>query len=417
MNLIELLKRRGFLLKKWFSNSQELMSNVPEEHRHNMDDVVELIEKGVKTLGVFWKPKMDYFGFKVNSVRINEQITKHRIISDICKLFDPMGWLSPTTVVAKIFMQSLWSLKDVGWDEKLPDHKVNEWQIYRSQLAEVESIKIPRWIQRGPATKVQFHGFADASTLAYAAVVYARITFADGSIRISIISSKTKVAPLKTITTNKLELCGCVLLANLITRIQKAFDFESSETFLYSDSTTALAWITSHPNHWNIFVANRITDIQQVTETKSWHYIETDQNPADCASRGVLPEDLPAHHLWWNGPTWLREDESKWAKRDNEKYETDVERRKVITIMHTMKTLEVDYLYSIIQEHSNLFRLQRRIAFLLRWSKKPHRRGGIPNANELRYALNALIKFTQKSAFREESVCCTHNEELSHKSK
>lgn len=82
-----------------------------------------------------------------------------------------------------------------------------------------------------------------------------------------------------------------------------------------------------------------------------------------------------------------------------------------------MKPLEVDYLYSIIKEHSNLFRLQRRIAFLLRWSKKSNKRIGVPNANEMRHALNALIKFTQKSAFREEIVCCTHNEELPLKSK
>lgn len=208
LNLIDLLKQRGFMLKKWFSNSQELMDNVPEDHRHNMDDVVELIEKGVKTLGV-------------GSQFCQDQGANHQAQNYVrrMQIIDPIGWLSPTTVVAKIFIQSLRSLKDAGWDERLPDHKVNEWQIYRSQLSEVENIKIPRWIQAGPTTKVQFHGFADASTLAYAAVVYTRITFADGSIKISLISSKTKVAPLKTITTNKLELCGCVLLVNLITSL------------------------------------------------------------------------------------------------------------------------------------------------------------------------------------------------------
>lgn len=156
-------------------------------------------------------------------------------------------------------------------------------------------------------TKIKFHGFADASNLAYASVIYLRIKLADGTIKINLISSKTKVAPLKTITTPKLELCGCVLLANLVSRIKKAFAFELAETY----STTALAWITSHPNHWNIFVANRITEIQQLTDTKSWRFIETNQNPADCASRGINPEDLKNHPLWWHGPTWLQKSESE----------------------------------------------------------------------------------------------------------
>lgn len=414
MDLIELLKQGGFMLKKWFSNSQELMDNVPEENRHNLEELVELIEKGVKTLGVFWNQKTDCFNFKVSSVKIKDQTNKRKIMSDVCKLFDPIGWLSPTTVVAKIFLQSLWSLKDIGWDDKLPDHKIDEWQKYRQQLSMVEKIQIPRWIHTGPAIKVEFHGFADASNLAYAAVIYTRIVLADGSIHVYLICSKTKVAPLKTITTPKLELCGCVLLAN---RIKKAFDFEATETFLYSDSTTALAWITSHPNHWNIFVANRITEIQQITDTKSWRFIETTQNPADCASRGVNPEDLKNHPLWWHGPAWLQKDQTEWPKQKCEKFETDLEKRKVIRIMHSLKPMEIDHMYSIIREHSDLFRLQRRIVFLLRWRKKVNERDEIPKANELRYALNALIKFTQNSVFKEEVVCCTHNEELPRKSK
>lgn len=200
----------------------------------------------MKTLGIWWSHREDVFQFKVSTTKIREQTSKRKIMSDVCKLFDPIGWISPITIKAKIFLQSLWALTDVGWDDRLPDHKLNEWQLYRQQLNEVESIQIPRWIGTEPAMKVQFHGFADASNLAFAAVVYTRIVKENGKIEISLISSKTKVAPLKTITIPKLELCGCLLLANLVTRIKKSFNFQSSETFLYSESTTALAWITSH---------------------------------------------------------------------------------------------------------------------------------------------------------------------------
>ena len=36
-----------------------------------------------------------------------------------------------------------------------------------------------------------------------------------------------------------------------------------------------------------------------------WHYVPTDENPADCASKGVSAQELLEHHLWWGGPPWI----------------------------------------------------------------------------------------------------------------
>ena len=67
---------------------------------------VEIIEKGVKTLGVLWSQKEDSFQFKVAATKVREQTSKRKIMSDACKLFDPIGWLSLVTIVANIFIQS-----------------------------------------------------------------------------------------------------------------------------------------------------------------------------------------------------------------------------------------------------------------------------------------------------------------------
>lgn len=158
-NLIHLLNKRGFVLKKWFSNKQEIMDNVPVHNRHDPDALVELIDTTVKTLGIFWNPKDDSFEFKVAASKPMSGITKRSVLSDIAKLFDPIGWLAPTTVVAKIFMQSLWNVKDLDWNDKLSKSKFKEWQSYRNQLPSLQKIKIPRWIGTTKAISVQLHGF------------------------------------------------------------------------------------------------------------------------------------------------------------------------------------------------------------------------------------------------------------------
>lgn len=48
------------------------------------------------------------------------------------------------------------------------------------------------------------------------------------------------------------------------------------------------------------------------TKGDDWYYINTKQNPADLITRGVMPKDLPSHTLWWQGPSWLIQDQTHW---------------------------------------------------------------------------------------------------------
>ena len=36
-----------------------------------------------------------------------------------------------------------------------------------------------------------------------------------------------------------------------------------------------------------------------------WRHCSGEKNPADLLSRGVIPSE---NEIWWQGPTWLRED-------------------------------------------------------------------------------------------------------------
>ena len=46
-----------------------------------------------------------------------------------------------------------------------------------------------------------------------------------------------------------------------------------------------------------------------------WNHVNGLENPADCASRGLLPSELVTHKSWWNGPSWLKYPPTDWPKQ------------------------------------------------------------------------------------------------------
>jgi len=66
----------------------------------------------------------------------------------------------------------------------------------------------------------------------------------------------------------------------------------------WTDSTVALAWVSQHPSKWKTFVANHVSEIQTKLLTTKWHYVPTQYNSVDCASRGISVEEFRAHPLW-----------------------------------------------------------------------------------------------------------------------
>lgn len=82
--------------------------------------------------------------------------------------------------------------------------------------------------------------------------------------------------------------------------------------FAFTDAKVVLKWIQSSPHRWNAYIGNRITDIQSNTFPAMWRRVSGKENPADCLSRGLLPEQLINHQLWWTGPSWMDEPEDLW---------------------------------------------------------------------------------------------------------
>ncbi|KMQ82299.1 hypothetical protein RF55_23465, partial [Lasius niger] len=258
--VISLLKKGEFTLRKWASNFRDLLNDLdPKNHGIAQNRVLRNDER-LNILGLVWNPDRDVFQFKMNASTTPGD-TKRRILSDIAKLFDPLGWATPVIIRAKILMQQLWASK-CEWDEPVPPSLFNIWKTYHEDFPDIEKINIPRWIQHGHHSfEQELHGFADASTKAYAAVVYSRVVAMDGTVTVTILAAKSKVAPLKTMSVPRLELSAAQLLARLLQFVCLSMEIKKPSIQCWTDSTITLAWLNRPSYHWKTFVANRVAEI------------------------------------------------------------------------------------------------------------------------------------------------------------
>lgn len=221
--------------------------------------------------------------------------------SHIAQLFDPLGLLGPVIVKAKLFLQELWKL-EISWDKSFPAQLHHAWHQFESQLIQLQEITVPRRIIRDNAIHIQVHGFCDASQRAYSACVYLRSTDQAGVTSVNLVCPKSQVAPLKSQTLPRLQLCAAVLLIKLVTNtlVLNALKMPTEETILWTDSMIVLHWIKTSPHTLKTFVANRVAQIQQETQFSQWRHVPSQHNPADSLSRGTDPVELVNNRHWYN---------------------------------------------------------------------------------------------------------------------
>ncbi|XP_046387356.1 uncharacterized protein LOC124156925 [Ischnura elegans] len=370
--VINLCKVGGFPLRKWLSNAPALMEQLPNDLLASEPELLFEDDSDFAVLGLTWQPNEDYFKFSVKIKQYSEPWTKRRVLSAAAKLFDPLGWLAPIVILAKIFLQKLWLIK-IGWDEELCQSDADFWQTYYGKLSQVSNIKIPRWLGFSNSNNtLQLHGFADASKSAYAAVLYLRTdSECSGSVfTVKLIQAKTKVSPLRTLSIPRLELCAVHLLAKLINQNRIMFESELLEIHLWTDSQDVLYWLRDHPSRWPTFVANRCSDIHSLVPNVKWHHVGTKFNPADLASRGCSPSTLRDQKLWWSGPSWLSKHEKYWPNSSKFQAKEFLSSELLVgklTASLTTSVLEKTDALNIFKKYSTLKTLKHVMAYMIRF--------------------------------------------------
>ncbi|XP_054091244.1 uncharacterized protein LOC128922882 [Zeugodacus cucurbitae] len=352
--LISALEFPGFTLRKWTSNHAHILKGLPPDHLLDTETLNLSEPQNTKTLGIRWNSKKDIFFFLVDPMEKRPAYTKREVLSAIAKLFDPAGWLSPIIISAKIIMQQIW-LDKTDWDESLKPLTLHRWNSFVKEFENINQIEIPRWTHFSPSAIIEFHGFSDASEKAYAATLFIRVLIGD-KIWTTLLVSKTRVAPIKTLSLPRLELCGAVLLANLTNSTLTQLNVTQYKKYFWTDSTIVLAWLSKPPCSWTTFVSHRVAAIIEKVGVENWHHVESQDNPADLASRGCTPTELLNCKLWWQGPEWLQRGKDEFPITDSNSYNTTLENKPVKTEMAptTIKTLNArrNSLTSTIRSHS-----------------------------------------------------------------
>ncbi len=364
--LLQLLSSAGMLLRKWRSNSPQFLQTVPIELQETAGLKIADPSASAKALGICWDVSSDNFYVSTPTFNSVDRPTKRIVASSAARVFDVLGFYSPSVLPVKIILQQLWKL-GCNWDDSIPDNLADKWKEWSTQIERLSSHPIPRLLfDVGQEIRsVQLHGFSDASNLAYGAVVYLRVLYEDLHVSVTLVFSKARVAPLKEQTIPRLELCAAHLLAKILSTTADVLRVSPDNVYAWVDSMIALCWIRKSSSTLKTFVANRVSNIQALLPPEQWRYVPTTDNPADLASRGVLPDILISSSLWWQGPEWLHETQEYWPALPIGSLPKNLPDLKPIPVLRLCPTLD-----PLFSRYSSFHRLCRVLGWCFRFINK-----------------------------------------------
>ena len=201
-----------------------------------------------------------------------------------------------------------------------------------------------------------------------------------------------------------------------------------------------LAWLQSHPSRWKTYVANRTTQILDIVKAENWNYVDTKSNPADCASRGLLPSELIGNSLWVDGPS-IQELQlhAKFSLSDEQNNIIKDSINKNSNVLLVKKYEES----SFVKDYSSHFIAIRKISYvskfvvnilekiILKYTTLSKSGNSVKDTATLNDQLNKyqqlvynlsngeniILRLAQKSSYADEIKCLLNNQSLNSKSK
>ena len=309
----------SFKVKDWIVSG-------PDGMHDGLTAGVKLTDNSEGTvLGMTWKPKEDVFMFRVDTKthintktvtnnmytkneinEISQILTRRIVLSQVSRIYDPLGLLVPFTLKGKFMMREICIPHEAGnsskshWDNQLPTELCEKCVKFFLELPKLRNIEFKRCLKPFSAIgNPMFIIFCDGSQQSYGTCAYIRWQLSNGTFVSNLICAKNRLAPMKLLTIPKIELCAAGLACRLRSTITKELDLIFSEDQIQKDSYT-----------FGTFVANRVAEIQSCSKPSEWWWVASQDNVADLTTRVVGVEQLDSY--WKHGTKYLEPDIQFW---------------------------------------------------------------------------------------------------------
>ncbi|KAK4304812.1 hypothetical protein Pmani_023247 [Petrolisthes manimaculis] len=415
-NTEAVLSEGGFVIKHWIVSGKS-QSDV---------DINLLDTEREEILGLNWSPKDDRVVFRIKmnfspkrkklrtgpdltplefETRFPDTLTRRTVLSQVASIYDPLGFVLPYTLLAKILVRELVTDKTAGhskgnginWDEPLSEQISLKWKKIFFDLYEIDSLVFNRCVKPCDAVgKPTLVVFSDGSTQAYGTCAYIRWKVESGEYVSKLIAAKNRIAPNKQLTIPRLELCGAVLACRLRDVIQRELDWSFKSVIHIVDSAIVRSQIQNESYGFGTFVATRVAEIQTKSNPSEWWWVATEHNPADLTTRPHPPCSLGSQSVWQNGPKYLSRSVSEWPI--SQSYETCLPDKVKIHVIHA-KTDPFNLEFIQVERFSSYNKLLRVTSRLLTALRDKYLKGigQVPNAEIMKKAEIMWIKEVQKS--------------------
>ncbi|KRX14238.1 hypothetical protein T07_4968 [Trichinella nelsoni] len=271
-----LTETAGFCLTKLSSNELIVLSSLSEK------DVASEC-KARMALRIVWHNKEDVITFPVIRVaRPDQQMTKRGMLSVFMKIFDPLGYLSPFLIKAKVCYKYCGVKELIGipppteYAERLARSDSRNSVDIRNKATQLEMIA---------SKDVDLHGCGDASEMEYGSMVYLRITTVLSETVTDLVMSKTRIAPVKRVTLPRLELMAALITARLLSFVKTSLEMKFGRVVYWTDSPITLRWIQRDSY-------SCVQSILELTDAQWWIYCPTTDYPAGVLTRGCRLKNL-----------------------------------------------------------------------------------------------------------------------------
>ena len=377
-NVSGMCEAGGFNLTQFVSSNRQVIDSIPVGKR--AEGIQEYVIGGElpveSALGTRWNMQNDTFGFRVNLNVDNG--TRRGCLATISRVKDSLGLAAPFILKGRKLLQKM-TMKSVGWDDIMSPNTAKAWGEWTDDLMLLNDMEIKRcYREEGmkTVTSATLHCFSDASFVGYGVACYLRLVDELGKVEVALVMGKARVSPLKPTTVPRLELTAATVSVRIAALLRKELKIEGLETFYWVDNKIVLGYILNKTRRYRVYVANRVRVVEEHMEEEGedpedrWRYIDTSDNPADYASRGISPKDTIKVNRWFGGPMFLRESDEGWrtSRPDVRTVENDPEVKVTKKINAIVVKVNWEEILEIMEMRiSSWTRMKRVMVWILRF--------------------------------------------------